>query len=513
VYHESDSVTFEVSGDNRSAGDVSVALTLEMEDYFGVKLPPGAFAVDIPAGGQVTVPWVVPVPGKGHYRANVTWTANGLAKRRTFVFAVIAPYTHDDSPFGINHPATTDAQLKLLSKAGIRWVRNWAINWEWVEPMRGQVAWDEQDAMAKYLCDAGVKTLSVIPNPSTNWASTAPSSVEQKMWYKMAYAPAEPELLFDFIGKAVARYRPTCTYWEFLNEALWVPDFCLPQSQGYTIADYMKLLKGAYAAIKAANPDARVIGGLATEPESRLGDDFIAQGGLKYCDIFNLHPYGRKMAPEEFIQYMERTQKAMESSGDRKPIWATETAFYGVDDKPWTPWVVPPEHFSAGLLCASERTAADYIVRHAIIMLAHGVDKIFYHEPIEGPVNNGTMDIENTFLSPDAVPRKSYVAIAALANTLGPSSRYAGTLKAEVKGVYGYAFRCGQRAVLAIWAPQDDSGSKTCGIAASQGIEAFDAMGNKVGAESIGLTESPVYVQSGSLTPEALIAACTIKGP
>lgn len=512
VFFRPESVTFNICGDNRSGVDVSVLLRLEIQDYFGRALFPTVCRVELPEGRQVAVPWVAPVTGKGHYRANVTWTANGRDHARTFAFTVVEPYPHDDSPFGLNHPATTDAQLKLLSKAGIRWVRNWAVNWEWVEPVSGQLSWDEQDEQMRYLSAAGMKTLSVFPNPSTNWASTAPPSVEQTLWHRMAYMPAEPRLLFDFIGKAVGRYQGSCVYWEFLNEPLWVPDFCLPKSQGYKVADYMNLLKGAHAAIKAANPNARVIAGLATEPEDLLGDEFIAEGGLRYCDIFNLHPYGRLTVPEIFIERMERTQKAMDASGERRPIWATETSYYAVDEKPWMPWVAPPDHFSAGLLWPSERIAADYVVRHAIILLAHGVEKIFYHEPIEGPVNIGTMDIENTFLSPDAVPRKSYAAISALANLLGPSPRYVGQPKGpEAKDAFGYAFQCNDRALLAVWAPRNDGGAKAHWIDIPEGIEVSDIMGNRVGAEKITLSESPVYLQSDSLTTEGLIAACTIK--
>lgn len=513
VYHESEPITLHVFADNRGGGNVPVVFTLELEDYFGTALAPQHFTLDMPTEGPAHVPWVISVPGKGHYRATVQWAANGCNHTRVFAFTVIEPYPHDDSPFGLNHPATSDTQLKLLSTAGIRWVRNWAVNWEWVEPVPGPFSWDEQDAQQQYLSAAGMRTLCVFPNPSTNWASTAPSSVEQKLWYRMAYRPADPQRLFDFIGKAVERYPKQCIHWEFLNEPLWVPDFCLPKSGGYTVADYITLLKGAFGAIKTANPAAVVIAGLATEPESRLGDEFIEAGGLQYCDIFNLHPYGRLIVPEDFIERMERTQKAMAASGEQKPIWATETAYYGVDDKPWTPWVAPPDHFSAGLLWPSERNAADCLVRHAIIMLAHGVEKIFYHEPINGPVNNGTMDIENTFLGPDAVPKKSFAAIAALANRLGPSPQYAGELAgAEATGIYGYAFQCGGRAVLAAWAPRPrpPHAPATCGIQAPQGCHWYDVMGNKVDGGRMTLSESPVYLQSDGLTAVALLAACTV---
>ncbi len=141
----------------------------------------------------------------------------------------------------------------------------------------------------------------------------------------------------------------------------------------------------------------------------------------------------------------------MRASGHHKPIWATETAYYAVDDAPWTPWLAPPGHFSAGLLLPSERTAADYLVRHAIISSLTEPGRSSITNPSK-PGQCGAMDIENTFLGPDAVPKKSYTALAALANLLGPSPVYAGRFPAAAGAhTYGFAFQCGGRAVLAAW--------------------------------------------------------------
>lgn len=501
-------VTLHVSGSNQGDQDTSVQLTLALEDYFGSVLPGATLRVELPRGRPVAVPWQIAVPGKGHYRASVAWNANDRDHAQSVVFAVIEPYPHDDSPFGLNHPATTRQQLHVLSKAGIRWVRTWAVNWEWVEPVQGQVSWTAPDAQLEHITAAGMKPLIVFPNPSTSWATSAPSSVENRLWYRLAYAPVAPERLFEFIGNAVDRYRDSCTYWEFLNEPLWVPDFCLPQSAGYQVGDYIELLQGAYRAIKAEDPDATVLGGLAIEPKHLLGDEFLSSGGLAHCDILNLHPYGGLTPPEEFIAQFERIQDAMRASGHHKPIWATETAYYAVDNAPWTPWLAPPGHFSAGLLLPSERTAADYLVRHAIIMLAHGTGKIFYHEPIEGPVNAGAMDIENTFLGPDAVPRKSYAALAALANLLGPSPVYAGRFPAAAgANTYGFAFQCGGRAVLAAWVARQEEESERVALTVPNESTACDVMGNPLTGTILTLTESPLYVESATLTAEALLAA------
>src|SRR5690606_28001182 len=127
--------------------------------------------VEVPANGRVAVPWSLSVTDKGIYRANFTWTANGQEHEYFTRLALIKPYAHDDSVFGINHPATTVEQHHLLSKGGLRWVRQWSVNWEWVEPVEGNVSWAIPDEQIQFLEDSGMKTLVVFPNPSTNWAS------------------------------------------------------------------------------------------------------------------------------------------------------------------------------------------------------------------------------------------------------------------------------------------------------------------------------------------------------
>ena len=506
VYDIAEPVTLTVAANNSGTTDTAVTLRVRIEDYFGERLPQeDTLSLTVPAGRQAFETWPLNLPSKGYFRACITWTANGRDHVRVLELTVIEPYVDGDSPFGINHPAPTKRQLGLLSKAGLRWVRDWAVNWDWVEPIQGQMSWTSTDEQLEFVRSAGMNTLAVFPNPSADWASSAPSSVARKRWLRLAYAPNEPKLLFDFLGNAVARYRESCMHWEFLNEPLWVPDFCLPQSAGYTVADYIELLAGARRAMKAADPGCKVIAGLAIEPELPLGDEFIGSGGLRHCDILNLHPYGGLKPPEDFIPDLERIQRAMDAQGEQKPIWATEAAYYAVDDKPWTPWVVPPDHFSAGLLLPDERTCADYIVRQAIILLAHGVEKVFYHQPVEGPVNYGSWNIENPFLAEESVPKKPYAAISALATILAPAPHY--VAEAATPGnkkssrVLAYAFQSGPRAIVVAWAP--DPALSPTRIEPKLGVTAYDVMGNEL-PSPISLATSPVYFVSCTSTAEAL---------
>ncbi|MBI5091749.1 MAG: hypothetical protein HZB26_04810 [Candidatus Hydrogenedentes bacterium] len=503
VFEAGQPATIRVYAHNRGGNAADVSLKLEWEDFFGAALEPRSFSIHVPAAGQTEQDWTLPAHGKGHYRARILWSAGGIEHSYPLKFAVVESYKHDDSPFGLNHPATTTRQLELLSRAGLRWVRNWSVNWQWVESTPGNVSWETQDAQFDFMVPTGLKNLIVFPNPSTNWDSSAPEAVSNPMWGRMAYAPKDPQLLCGFIGAAVRRYKDKCRYWEFLNEPLWVPDFCLPASAGYNVSDYISLLEGASKAIREADPDGRIIAGLSIEPRMPLGDEFITAGGLRLCDILNLHPYGSLTVPEEFIKDMERVQAAMDAHGGRKPIWATETGYYAVDDKPWQPWAVPKGHFSAALLLPNERVAAEYVVRHAIILLAHGVEKLFYHEPIHGAVNNGAMDIENPFLAEEGVPKKTYVALSALANLLGPAPRYEceATFPAVVSNTgarpIGYVFQCGAKAVAIVWSP--GTNVPLDGVALPPAVTACNIVGNELPGK-LALGDSPIFLTSDSLT-------------
>ena len=434
--------------------------------------------------------------------------------------AVIEPYPHTDSPFGLNHGPTTLEACRQIKQAGVTWVRDWAVNWEWAEPQPGTLSFAPIDPHIERLHAAGMNILSLLPsNPSTSWASEAPDSVPNRDWYRLAYAPKDPKLLFDFVGKAAAHYKGSVAHWEFLNEPLWVPDFCLPKQGGYTIETYISLLKGAAAAIRSADPGAKIIGGLAIQSEIVLGDEFIKAGGLDSVDIFNLHPYAGTRIPETFIADMERIRRVMDEYGVRKPIWATEAAYYGIDEYPYLPWQPPVNHFAANRLLENEQQAGDYIVRFSTIMLAYGVEKIFWHEPVVDDANMGITDIENLFIGPGGLPRKPYVAVAALANVLGPTPVPGGRWQTpeEVSGrstgnVYGYTFDCGGHSVLIAWATGTEE-AEAWALTMPAHASARNIAGAPLEERTVALSESPVFITSETHTAEDLARQCGLVSP
>lgn len=509
----------EVSGSNSSRQTLAAKIDIELEDFWDQPFLKRTLVMSVAAYRSVNRRVDLDIP-PGYYRAKFTWKEAGIAHTQSMRLAVIKHYAFTDSPFGLNHGPATSKACQKLKEAGITWIRDWSVNWEWIEPQPGRLSFDDVDQQIKRIHDAGFNLLSLLPsNPSTNWASEAPSAVEPTLWHRLAYAPKDPDLLFRFISKAAGHYQGSISYWEFLNEPLWVPDFCLPKTAGYTVKTYVELLKGAYAAIHKANPSAKVVGGLAIQSELAFGDEFIAAGGLAYVDILNLHPYPGKRAPETFIADMERINKKMAQNGGPKPIWATETGYYGLDEFPFLPWTPPAEYFAANRLLGSEQQCADYIVRFSTILLASGVHKIFWHEPSTGEANNALDDTENSFLAPGGNPRKAYVAISALANVLGQTPSFVcdwrspcGNISPQTKDVFGYAFSCGDHSTLVVWATGHTPTGAPWEVTIPKQACAVNTAGTPVSGSKFWLRESPIFITSSTLRPDQLAQRCVLEG-
>ncbi len=518
IYSADEPTTFDLVAHNSTSTPKAIAIHVTLSDYWDQPLPESVIALRIPEGATTQKRVSLDLP-TGWYSAHFSWTLSGRENSRILRLAVIEPFAYRNSPFGLNHGPTTSEAIRQIMKAGVTWVRDWSANWEWAEPEPGRRSFTKIDPQIQRLRDQGMNVLSLLPsNPSTNWASSAPASVPPTLWHRLAYAPKDPELLFDFVADAAKRYRTSIDHWEFLNEPLWVPDFCLPRKGGYTVADYIALLKGASAAIRNANPKAKVIGGLSIQSEMLLGDEFIKGGGLEHVDILNLHPYADRRTPESFIVDLLRIRGVMDQHGTRKEIWATETAYYGLDEFPMLPWHPPSNHFAANRLLASERLAADYLVRFSAIMLAHGVDKIFWHEPLTGDANQGLNDVENVFIAPGGVPRKSYAALSGLANVLGSAPIFSGQWQSIVSStgtvvpeVLGYLFVANGRVALVIWSTNDKATAERWVLRLPVGCTGRNVVGAPIEGERIPLSESPVYVVSATLTPEELSRQCHLE--
>jgi hypothetical protein len=505
VFFAPETAVLNVTVANDSPRKVSLRLDAVAEDLFDAAKPVGQLRLEVPTG-STRRPWRLDLDETGWYAVTVSWRLNGQVHRRRIRLAIIRRYEPSDSPFGINHAPPTDKLCRLLRHAGIVWARDWSWKWQHVQPRPGAFEPADADAQVDRVLRAGMKSLCLLPPfPSSDWASAAPASVGGKGYpgnrLRMAYAPTDPKLLAKFIERCVRHCKGRVDTWEFLNEPIYTT-YSLPSANkglagaAYTVRDYVRLLKEATAAMKRADPSCRTIGGIGGGPDL-LTDEFIAAGGLECVDCLNIHTYPDRALPEGYIEPLARLVGQMRARGRVLPIWLTEYSYYATDEPPWRPFVPHSGHWAANRLLRDERQCADYSVRFALVMLAGGVEKIFYHSGASGEVNRHPL--ECCLLRYAGVPRKVYAAQAALASVLGPQPRLAARLKppsAEgrpVEGLYGYAFQCGRRGVVAAWADAELAG-QDWKLRAGSAASLLDIVGRRIAGKEAALSSSPVYV-------------------
>lgn len=223
----------------------------------------------------------------------------------------------------------TDMALGLLKAAGVDTIRI-LLPWAGAEPVDDTFDWAAVDRMVNSADAQGIKVLATL-NTTPDWAAVPGQQI-------YTAAPADIEAFGDFVSAVATRYQGKIADYEIWNEpnydGFWEP--------GPDAAAYTALLKVAYTAIKAADPDATVIGGSvaavaevpggpAINPVTYLSQMYAA-GAAGHFDALAFHPYLYSMpfsaqqghAGVPFAQ-AQQLHEVMVAHGDgHKKIWATE---------------------------------------------------------------------------------------------------------------------------------------------------------------------------------------------
>ena len=132
----------------------------------------------------------------------------------------------------------------------------------------------------------------------------------------------------------VARYKGVVPYWETWNEPNYT--YFYPNPSGTDFAKRAQI--PFYRAVKAADPDAKVVGGSAYTVDLTWYTQFGQAGGFRYLDVVSVHPYCWQCAPEGMRTAIPALSKIKDTYGGRgKPIWDTESGYKSTVD--WRgPW-------------------------------------------------------------------------------------------------------------------------------------------------------------------------------
>ncbi|MBU0598248.1 beta-galactosidase [Patescibacteria group bacterium] len=287
------------------------------------------------------------------------------------LFAESAKAAEDESVFGINvgmelryeqgEEATIIARLDEL---GIDWARE-EFNWNVIETTQGNFDWNGYDRIMDRYEAANVNVLGVLAY-SADWASTGPTLVTNLD----KYAPDSTHW-HNFVTAVVSRY-PDIEYWEIWNEQ---------NNQNFLIADdsvaaYKSILETASSAIRAVNPNDKVVlGGLSGADVDFMRRLYLT-GAKDLFDIVAIHPYrtnfNKNIYAPELTQfgmnnlatdlYMMRSMIQAYDPFSPAPIWITEIGW--------------PTHEQG----VTEKEQGDYLQRAFITShLYPQVEKIFWY--------------------------------------------------------------------------------------------------------------------------------------
>jgi hypothetical protein len=257
---------------------------------------------------------------------------------------------------GINIPsgaseaeaATAISAAKAIHSRVVRIELRWAA----LEPVQGEIAPDALAPLENIVNTAAANGLRVITlvQGTPCWASSAPAAIESACVpgaesQANAWPPSNDATFGTFLAKLAAQYRSKLDAIEVWNE----PDYA---GENYLAGPnkaeaYAGLLKAAYPAVKAVDPEISVLGGAFVGSNGIFLRDLYADGIKGYYDALAVHFYTDTLASLRAIHEVQKQYH------DTKPLWLTEVGW---------PSCYPAEKTQKEQSCVTPKVQAENVV-------------------------------------------------------------------------------------------------------------------------------------------------------
>jgi hypothetical protein len=249
----------------------------------------------------------------------------------------------------------TEEQVQRLKRGGVRSMRI-PISWNGVEAVQGGAPqWSATDALVRNAAAAGIEVLPFVTGAPTwavptVWVPGTGRTIKAPV--RLPASGTAAGAWSSFLAQAVARYGPNGTFWaenpgipprpvhtwQIWNEQNFKYFVAKPNP-----AEYGKLVKLSYGAIKAADSTAKVIlGGLFAYPKgctanqkpdkNFCGTEFLDEmyaktpGVKAKFDGVALHPY--TSVYQSVGSHIEEFRDVLAENGDSaKGLWITELSW------------------------------------------------------------------------------------------------------------------------------------------------------------------------------------------
>ena len=225
--------------------------------------------------------------------SNVQFSSSNIV---SFASGVAAAFVHQPSSVtGYASHNLTVSELREIKAAGGTFVRT-DFTMSSVQPTSSKsFNWGPLDKKVAAASAQGLQVLGIL-DYSPQW-NAHPGCI---VGSPNECAPADPKAFANYAAAAAAHF-PQVRYWEIWNE----PNLSRFWSPSPAPSDYVTMLNGAYAAIKAVAPNDVVIAGALSRARDITGvqiapTTFVTSMYAKGAqfDILSLHPYTYPFSPD-----------------------------------------------------------------------------------------------------------------------------------------------------------------------------------------------------------------------
>jgi len=440
-----------------------------VEDFWGATL-----ALQPASQTDATVTFRLPRPG--HYVIAFDSLKNGgVVESREFRLAALeensSPATNGFTGFctHFGQNAYPLESMDLLKRYGFRRYRD-EISWSSVERERGRYALP--DFAARYLAHS--KALGLEPLIIFDYAN--------KLYDDGAF-PNSPESIAAFAAYSVELAkltRDTVKEFEIWNE--WIGGCGMNGRAGdHGPEAYGRLMKPTAAAVRAARPDATLVG-IGGEYGPHCAENIeraLRTGTGQNLDAFSIHPYRYPRSPEssDLVGEIKRIFEHARKFGAPAKMWVTEIGY--------------PTHRGRGGV--DERTQARYAVRTLALLHGSGVvDAVHWYDFKDDGLERGYN--EHNFgvvlhQQYHCAPKPAAVAVSVFARMT------TGAKPLELQNEGGFHTLRYRRAdgsdLLVLWQTEGQSERTIRG----EDVAAFDLMGAALSpGRTIQVSASPLYL-------------------
>lgn len=498
IFAAGEAVSIPLVFQNTDTSSYAFTVTYYVKDWQGLTSNSGTFTKTVAANGSATQTISPSVTLKGTYTLEVkaVSASPALTIQKSIPFSIVTPLSGSvgDGVFGINlhgdQPDKGDPQIQipLAQKAGVQWVRD-TVMWSNVEKSPGVYTFSaklEQEVnLAK---QAGMQVLLVLCYGNDLYQADGTATPHTAAQYT-AFA--------NYAAAVAQHYAGKVDHFEVWNE--WNGGMGNPERYGASY--YTALMKATYDAVKAANPNAILIGASTSTVDVPFISGILSNGGYDKMTSVSVHPYTDPSSAEvgnpgwyTIPSTVSSVSSAFSGYGTAKKIWMSE---FG-----WSTATVDQNHQAA-------YTARAFATGISQTQTTGGVSKMFDYDfqddgtnPADkesnwGLIYNWAANVEVPYAA-----KPSYVAYNEITSML-KGAAYAGTTDVDRVRMIKFTRASDNQDIVMMFNLDDVSVPVGIRGATASGMQAYDMFGNPI-ALPTSVSYAPVYLTGaqGSFNPE-----------